>query len=308
MMFNFKILNTTSSKVIFIFFVLLSNIFGQAEIKKNFTLGIYSEIFEDVNIRDVKASLTVWGKILVGEIPNVDNLKIVMYENVESIIEDSWKNEIDIMYINSLTYVEHEDKINLNPVVSTKSNLKDFYTLNFLTKKGKSATDFTELKNSTILVQGGKYKRLAELWLDFLMLENGIKDKEKFFKKIEIVEKPMQAVLPLIMGKADYSIVNSVMLESLSELNPQVSNSLKSIYISPPFNNDLLCINKELSEAETELVTSIALNFNTMPKNEQIFKIFKTVGAGKFKQSDLDGIRSLLNNYNRNLALTNGDI
>ncbi|MCB0729466.1 MAG: PhnD/SsuA/transferrin family substrate-binding protein [Ignavibacteriae bacterium] len=302
--FHHNSMNKILQNIILISLLIVSNVYPQNEIRNKFTLGISTDIFEDINLRDAKVTLKLWGQLLISEMPIVDSLNIVVYENVESIIEDSKKNKIDIMYISSLMYAKYEDKINLTPAISTKSNYQDFYHLDLLSNTKSNAEKFEDLKNSTILIQGGKYKQIAELWLDYLALQSGVKDKYKFFKKVEFVEKPMQAVLPIFMNKADYCIVNSVSLEALAELNPQITKGLKHVFSSQPLNNDLICINKNLTPKEKKLVTDIALNFKTMPKNEQLFKIFKTIGAGKFKESDLEGIRSLLKNY-KNLLVAN---
>lgn len=271
---------------------------SQSSVKEVFSLGISSEIFEEININDAKVTLSLWGKLITSEIQNVENMEIIVYEDLETIINDSKENKIDIMYLSSLMYAKYEKKINLIPVLSTKLNEKDFYNLNLLTSNKKGDISFSDLKNAYILVQGGKYRKITELWLDYLALQNGVKDKNTHFKKIEFVEKPMQAVLPTIMGKADYCIVNSASLEAMAELNPQVTKNLKSVFTSQGFSSDLVCVSKLLTEEERELVTKIALNFHDLPKNEQLFKIFRTYGAEKFKESDLDGIKVLIKNYN----------
>jgi hypothetical protein len=115
----------------------------------------------------------------------------------------------------------------------------------------------------------------------------------------------MQAILPTFMGKADYCIVNSVSFEAIAELNPQVTKNLKSVFISNDLSNDLICVSKLLNEEEKGLVLDISQNFSELPKKEQISKIFKSSGAGKFKKSDLDGVRLLINKYNKLITRSN---
>jgi hypothetical protein len=273
--------------------------FAQSEYKKIYSLGITKDIFEEVNVRDAEVTLKLWGKLLTNNIKDVEDLKIKIYDDLKMLMNDANENKIDVLYISSLLYTKNQNKINLDPLISTNTVSKNFYDINLCTNSSNNFKEFKDLQNSTIIVQGGKYKSINELWLDLLCLEAGIKDKKGFFKKIEYIEKPIQAVLPTFLKQVDFCIVNSVSLEIISEMNPQVLKSLKIFNSRKNILNDLICINKNSTVEERKLFESIALNFGNLPKNEQINTIFKTAGARKFKQSDVDGIKSLIEDYNK---------
>jgi len=194
-----------------------------------------------------------------------------------------------------------EAKLNLEPMIISKLSSDLFFSLVLCSNSASSekVESFSDLRNKSILVQGGKFKRLTELWLDLLCLQVGEKDKYKFFNKIEFVEKPMQAVLPVFFNKTDLCIVNNVALDAIIDLNPQIKKSLKVIFKRDNLINEMTFVRKDLDKNAKEIIKSRGLNYKSLPNGEQIFKIFKSFDSAVFKPSDLDGVKSLFKEYQR---------
>lgn len=181
--------------------------------------------------------------------------------------------------------------------MKAKVNNTEFYNSILFSNKEKTIKDFSELKGQKIMVQSGKYKIVNEMWLDVLCFENGIADKNSFFSKIEFVDKPMQAVLAVFFNKADYCIVSNASFNIIKEMNPQVSKSLKIVTSRENLANEIICINTSLNNDEKKMILTVSSNYQGVPKNEQINKIFKSTGATQIIESDFDGVKSLWNEY-----------
>ncbi len=272
-------------------------VFAQTSIKSNYTLGMSVDLLEDVNIKDAKVTLDLWTKLLASNMKEVEKLDVIFINGDDELLKAANKDLVDILYISSLQYLKNTGNLNIVPLVKTHIDENAFYDIVICSYKGSNINDFLSMKDKKILVQGGKYKKINELWLDLLCLQNGITDRNKFFRKVEFTEKPLQTVLPVFLKKTDLCLVNSGSLEILSEMNPQILKSLEILFKRTRLTNDLICVNKNLSEENRKLILNFSINHKKLPKTDQIYKIFKTFGASEVKESDLNGIRSLFNEY-----------
>ncbi|MCB0746399.1 MAG: PhnD/SsuA/transferrin family substrate-binding protein [Ignavibacteriales bacterium] len=287
-------------RIIIVCIILFNTIlYSQDSFKKNYNFGISKEMLEDVNIRDAKATLELWTKVFTQSFEEVESIKITIYKNVNELINSANNNEVDLVYTSSLIYAMEMDKLNLEPKITSSVNNNKYFDILLCSSSDSKVSNFNELRNKSILIQGGKFKLINELWLDLLCLQIGEKDKNKFFKKIEFTEKPMQAVLPVFFKKTDCCIVNSASLESIAELNPQISKSLKVLFKREKLTSDIVCLRPSLTKKEKDLMMDRAINYKSLHKSEQLFKIFKTNGASVFEASDLDGVKSLWEDYKK---------
>ncbi|MCB0742638.1 MAG: PhnD/SsuA/transferrin family substrate-binding protein [Ignavibacteriae bacterium] len=291
-------------KIKHIFLLLLlqgfsSSFYSQSGLKSEYVYGISNEIFEGVNVRDAKASLELWAKVFVENYEEVKSAKIIIFKDTDEIIKSINNKEVDLLMLPSSLYVMEEEKLNIEPLIISKNSDDLYFSLLLCSTPNQKIEKFADLKNKTILVQSGKFKRISELWLDLLCLQVGEKDKYSFFKKIEFVEKPMQAVLPVFFNKWDACIVTNVSLDAITEMNPQIQNSLKIVFQREKLLNEMICVRKDLDNKSKEIIRNRGLDYKSLPNGEQIFKIFKTLGSSVYKPTNLEGVRSLWSNYKK---------
>lgn len=292
----------------FIFFFIINNVFSQNEKSKVYTFGISQDLLEGVDVRDAKIAVELWTKMNAEKYIEVDKTEVTILNGIEDIINTYNKQSFDVLYITPLSYYLIKDKINLEPVLRTQLNNKDFYKLLLLGNKNKKHEGFADFKDKKILLQGGRYKLLTELWLDLLCKQNGIDNKSSFFKEITFSDKPIQTVLPVVLGQYDACIVNDGSFDVMTEMNPQISKSLNVHYQRPKLINDLVCINKNLNAKEREMILSITHNFDNLLKNEQVNALFKSKGATLIKKGDFDGIDGLIKDYKKYVSPTLSNI
>lgn len=304
--FKMKKRNEISSSyflTIMLFIVLLFmsiNSFPQNKTKKTYNLGVYKDLLEDINERDAKVALEVWIKLNAEEY-NVEDVDVSIFEDTDAIISTAQKNEIDILYITGILYYLIKDKINLEPVLKTKVNNSDFFDLLLLSNK--NIVSFNDFRGKKIIVRSGRYKLYCDLWLDLLCKQNNEPDKKKFFGEIKYTDKPMQAILPVMLGKYDVCIISSRAFEVMSEMNPQVANSLKVVDKIPNLINDIVCISKTLNKEERELILSITSNYRNLKKNDQVSTLFKSKTGGPLQEGDFNGIQNFIEKYKKHSPL-----
>lgn len=299
-----KLLRKNSvNKILLLLIILLTdyriNIAQDAQLKTESNIGITKEMFYDVNIRDAKVIIDIWAKMVHERFETNLKTTTFIYENVQEMIVDVNKENVNYLFLNTPQYLMYKSALNIEPYYGTLLNKSKYFDLLFIGKKETQLKSFKDLQNSTIIVQAGRYRTLSELYLDYLCLLNGVKEKQKFFKKIIFEENASKAILSTFFGKTDFCIITSGTFDIMSEMNPQVKKTLEIFYKRKNLINDLFCFRKSISQKEKTLATVFGSNLDSNPKTSQIYKIFKIDGSYILNSSDLDPTIELWDDYNK---------
>ncbi|MFZ1292039.1 MAG: PhnD/SsuA/transferrin family substrate-binding protein [Melioribacteraceae bacterium] len=257
------------------------------------------ELIEDVNMKDARVVLELWTDLLKRNYKEIKKIDVRLFKNPEELVEAVKNKEVDIIYLSGANFVIYEmgKKYGLEPITISKISEKHYFDLFFFTNNKNKINNFKDLKNKTILVQGGKFKTISELWLDLLCLQNGEPDKYRFFRKVEFVDKPMKSVLPVFFGKADFCIINSISYSAITEMNPQVSHALNKLFERKNLVNDLVCVPSYMSKVEKDMIFNASINYENLPNYKQLGKILKSIGSYAYSDSTFAGIKNLWNDY-----------
>lgn len=286
---------------IILIFTVDKQLFAQNQLRSFYTLGMSKELLEDVNVKDAEAVLKIWTEMLRQNFKDVDKIDVKVFSNSTDLVDAIAKKEVDIIYTSGLVFKANslDKKHGLEPIVILNTGNKKNFDLYFLTNSKNKISSFKELKNKTIMVQGGKFRIINELWLDLLCLQIGEKDKFSFFKKVEFTEKPMQSVLPVFFGKADVCIISSSSYSAIQEMNPQISKSLIKLYERTGLVNEIICLPKEFSKTEKEIIHNASINYEKLPNISQLGKILKSLGSYTYSDADFAGTSNLWNDYQK---------
>ncbi|MBK7980991.1 MAG: PhnD/SsuA/transferrin family substrate-binding protein [Ignavibacteriae bacterium] len=291
---------------VFLFFLvflifLLNDAVAQNKLRKFYRLGMSKELLEDVNVKDAQAVLEIWTEILKENFKDVDKISVSLFNNAAELVEAISKKEVDIIYTSGVIFKENslDKKYELEPIVILNTGNKKAFDLYLFANSKNKISGFNDLKGKTIMVQGGKFKIINELWLDLLCLQNGAKNKYNFFKKVEFTEKPMQSILPVFFEKADFCIISSISYFAIKELNPQISKALYKIYERKNLVNEVICLPKSFSKTEKEIIHNASINYENLPNIKQLGKILKSLGSYTYSDSSFAGTSELWNDYQK---------
>ncbi|MBK7104874.1 MAG: PhnD/SsuA/transferrin family substrate-binding protein [Ignavibacteriae bacterium] len=281
------------------FFINNSLLFTQVvELKPESNMGITKEMFSDVNIRDAKAIIEIWTKMIHEKISNDVKTTTFIYDDIQKLIKDINDEKVDYVFLNVPQYLKYKSSLKLKPYYGTLVNKKKYFDLYLIIGIDKNIKSFSELKNSTIAIQCGRFETMGNLFLDYLCLKNGVQEKEKFFKKILYEDNASKTILGTFFGKTDACIVTSSTFEITSEMNPQVKNSLRILNKKENLTNDLFCFRNNLPENEKEKAVGFGNQVDADPKTSQVYKIFKIDGSYLINKSDLAPTVELWESYN----------
>ncbi|MFZ1292038.1 MAG: PhnD/SsuA/transferrin family substrate-binding protein [Melioribacteraceae bacterium] len=284
-----------------LFMVLFINqyCFAQGVSSNESNIGITKEMFSDVNIRDAKASIELWIKMIQESFTTIKKSNAFVYEDINDLTTDLNNAKIDYVFINTPQYLNFKSVLNLKPYYGTLPNKEKFFDLFLLIKNDKNIKSFSELKNTKITIHGGRYKMLIDLWLDYLCLQNGAGAKEKFFKKIEYVDNASKTILSTFFDKSDLCIVTSSTFDVMSEMNPQVKKGLSVLYKREKLINDLFCFRNNIPDWLKKSAFGFGKEIDSKAKTSHIYKILKIDGSYLLQDEDLAATINLWESYKK---------
>lgn len=294
-----NMINKIFKNILFVLVLLLNNNLAQYEYIEESNMGITEEMFSNVNIRDAKAVIEIWAKLIHEYTTNIKETNTNVYSNVNDLIKDLNKNQLDLIFLNTPQYFVNERKLKITPYFGTKINGEKYIDLVLLTNKNLVLKSFNDLMGKKITIYGGRQKRLVEMWLDVLLLRNGFKNKEEFFAVIEYEENASKNILSVFFEKNDVCVSLESSFDTMCELNPQIKNSLSVLYEIDGLVNDLYCIRNDIDSEMKNGILEFAKQIDTKPKTEQVYKIFKIDGSYFLEENDLQITRSLWNEFNK---------
>ena len=303
-----------TSVIIIIFFLFTSFCiapFARCEHKliENLTYGILGSLFNTVNLRDAQIAMEVW----LNEVSKVSKIskknKAVVLPNLPALIEAVKDGQVDLIGMPSMDYLEVKGKIPIEPALSY--SIEDHIGTEYLliVPKDKEPDNLNGLRNKKILIHKHDDTGIIPvMWLNSLLLKQGLPPADRFYACIKMVDKSSQAVLPLLFRQADCCVVGSDGFETIKELNPQLGEKLSIMKRSPFLVVGLLAYRKDLPANVKKEVTKVAVNLASYPRGQQILTPFKIGKFRPFQSSDFDSLLELIKENKSLLSVSKSKI
>ncbi len=120
----------------------------------------------------------------------------------------------------------------------------------------RGSRKLSQLKGTRILVDIAGRGDLPLVWLDSLLhtanldFEPGSaartsRPRDSYFGRIDLVNNPSRAILPLFFGKADAAVVRQREFEEALALNPQLKQFMAVAAYSPKLVDSLICVRRD---------------------------------------------------------------
>ena len=214
---------------------------------------------------------------------------------VDLAIIDTWDFvPMDIQGIVDPKFVSVEQRIVLEDYV-------------LLTRRGSGLKTLADLRAKDVALLETTNTNLSGPWIRTLLAEHRFGDAEVFFHKIEIVNKPSAAVLPVFFGQKHACVVDRSGFDIMNELNPQVGKRLQIIAVSVPYLDTVICIKRTgwISDQYRDDLIEALGELHSEPSGQQILTLFKTNYLIPFKDEYVDSVRELKATYQRLIPVSN---
>ncbi len=266
--------------------------------KDQIRIGYSSSFFLGVDKRDVEVALDLWIRELVKLTPIKAAPVAIIFDNLEKMAEAIRDKEVDFVAMPFLDYLKIRQAVDLEPVLMGTKNgtIGEEYAL--IVHRSAPWTEVKQLRGEKLLVQevsGASATSL--LWLDTMLLHQGLPVSATFFYPLNLVNKPSQAILPIFFKQADACLVPLWAYDTMVELNPQVGSETKIIARSPTLPRGALFMRKGISAPKQTVIES-ALKVGGTAKSKQLMTLFNSENLVRFQPKYLESITALYKDYN----------
>ena len=149
-----------------------------------------------------------------------------------------------------------------------------------------------DLKGKNLIVLDNTRASLAWPWLSDFLEKQSLAAKD-FFSTLKFEKKLNKAVLPVFFKQTDACLVTQKGFETMSELNPQISQQLKIVGESEFYIPAILGFRKGYHSALKGLIVRDIQKFAGSASGRQLLTIFQMEGMRQISINDLADISDL---------------
>jgi phosphonate transport system substrate-binding protein len=261
-------------------------------------LAVSEKVVRGVNVNDARAAVGVWTTELLKDI----NLNLVMAPDQswvmpsEQLQEAIRTGKVDVF---CLTVYEYR---RVAPYVDTTRIITDNYggeELLLVVREGSGIANLAGLRGRSLILQESPGTSLAEPWLTVSLWQDGLESPEQMLGHMTTNAKLSQVVLPVFFGQADACVVTRRGLNTMCELNPQLSRRLKILLSSPQMEGAFFAWRKGYPAYLKKPVFDRLLNLRSSPAAQQVVTLFQSPGFTARSADCLATANALLDVYER---------
>jgi len=262
--------------------------------RPDFIIGYDMRVLSDADIKDVRAAGELW----MRQVAEKEGLTadIVIYSDSASMLKDYKDGRVDMLTTTTLDYLSIAEELDTELAYSgIYVNEKPTQKYLLIVRSDAGYGDVNDLAQKKLAVP--KSDDTALLFLNTNLLRNKLPEAAGFFSSIIEKKKSSQAVLSVFFRQADACIATDEAFSIMAELNPQVGSQLKVITSSPEIVLTVSFFRKDYSKKKKEIIRNAAANLVNTVEGRQLLTLFKLADIYLLTDSDLDTLRSLLNEY-----------
>ncbi len=272
---------------------------GPTSAPVRFRLVFSSRMFTDVHESDAKAAVKAWAAALARDRHIQAEPDAQVVDGLAALAAALETGQLDLI---TLTVDEYLG-LGMNPeqasVIAGIAGGEYLVEYLLLVHQDANIRDLAGLKGRTVRMHENSLACLAPLWLDTILLGEGLPPASGHFAQVTQVRKLSDVVLPVFFRQADACVVTRGGLETLSEMNPQVGSQLRVLATSPRLLPSLSYIRARTDEALAINLQEEVKLWHTTPSGKQLLNLFHVDTLAEIPASEIDGARQLLATYQR---------
>ena len=260
-----------------------------------FRVGLSSACFRNVNRNDVVAAYRVFVEATGRRYGNVFRAETEVFDDASSFELALSQQPKHLAVIEAWQYLTMDVNRLLQPLYGVVERGKAGRKYVVLARRDSGIHSLADLREKKILELKHAHTSVGTVWLNSLLRAANLERAENFFAAVDVVEKPIAAVLPVFFGKYSACLVDESAFEIMKELNPQVGQTLQVVAESEPFADVVVCVairGWESEKLRADTIKSLG-ELHLQPTGQQILTLFKIDRMVPFEESQLDTIRKL---------------
>jgi ABC-type phosphate/phosphonate transport system substrate-binding protein len=264
-----------------------------------FTVGFASGIFPDADQSDVQAAMQLWTKQLALGMGIKSAPHTIIYTGAEELTAAVNRGELTIVSLPALDYLHIRRTARMSPALVSYSNSGNKRRFLLVTRRDSGIRSVRHLRNRSLLLPSRKKYSAGHIWLDVLLLREGLPDNGSFYRQTKESATSSQALMAVFFKRYDAAVITRGALETGATLNPQLRDQLTIIAESDILLGDITCIPDNVAPGLRRAIENAAEHLHESAVGKQIFTLFQMDRAIPFQPSHLAGLEALLRERDR---------
>ena len=259
-------------------------------------MAISDTVVTGVNLSDARAAMSVWTTELlkaVGLEPDPNEQWVMESAQLLAAIRGG---KVDLFCITVQEYRQ------VAPYVDTSRIITDDHggdELLLVVREGSGIVNLAGLRGRSLILWESPSTSLGEPWLTVSLWREGLDSPKQLLGRMSKNTKLSQVVLPLFFVQTDACVVTRRGLDTMVELNPQLSRKLKVLLASPRMRSAFLAFRKDYPPHLKRRVFDRFHELKSIPATDQILTLFQSSGFVARDADCLGSANSLLDAYER---------
>lgn len=259
-------------------------------------LAATTELYSGVNIQDTQVAMQLWLNAVSKRIALAYELNLTIFYDLPAGIQAVKAGEIDMLAMTGLGYLRASQGVSLTPMAvgmwGEPPRATEEYIL--LTRRDGGVGSLAHLRNREVIIGTLDRGQTARMWLDVLLLREGLPTSSDFFAQVEKVDRASQAALPVLFGQTDACVVRRRSYQTLVELNPQLGEELTVLAVSPQLLLQIMCAAQTLRGEDIEALMAAVIKLPEEPEGRQMLVLLRSDRAAPFEATHLQATRELV--------------
>ena len=256
-----------------------------------------TNMFTEVNENEARAALKVWIMTVAKERGFPVNPELIVYKGAEAALRSVETDQIDGYGASLEEFSALRERIAFDRIVVATHNgsFQDSYVV--LVRADSGWTELADLRGRDLLVLQNPRMSMAFVWLDTVLLENGLGRTSTFFGPIEHQNKPSRVALPVFFRKAAVCLMTLKSFAAMQELNPQLGKQLRVLAQSPELMSSVFAFRADFRSPYREPMFQEMQRLSESPAGLQILTLLQSERIEEKPLSCVDSSLALLARY-----------
>ncbi len=266
---------------------------GEKSAQNIFRVGFSSKVFLDADIRDAQVAMDIWARELNRIVGVETPARASIFMETRAMVEAITKNEIDMIVLPSLDFLRMQGKVPWEPVFVSANQLGEKQERFLLVRKDGGISRLSLLKGKTLVTPSFSKDEISSLWLETILAGEGLPDVKIFFGAIKEVNKASQGVMSVFFRQADAALATRSVFEIMTQLNPQIGETLAVSTRSKSYLGYITCFHKNLDRNLKQIILERAVKLHDAPNLKQMFTLLQTDRIVHFQPDHLENLSEL---------------
>jgi len=211
-------------------------------------------------------------------------VKTKLLDSYELIYYEMLNKKVDAAFFGSLSYVVMKSKMNIESIARPVllDNTSTYRGIIFTRKDKRITKDIATWKNKRIALVN-KSTTAGYIFPKWYLLKHGIKDFQKYFRKIIFTGSHDAAVMEVLKGNADIGCAKDTVIKRLARENPIISKELVTLAVSVAVPSNNLAVRSSIDD---RIKKKLREAFRKIKNDEEGRKALKMLGAKAFIRTE----------------------